>query len=121
MQVLLNLLSNAAKFCRPGAGEVTITLTVQPTELQVNVRDNGIGIAAEHHESIFEKFRQVGDTLTDKPQGTGSAADQPADHPASRAAASGSTAQAGRLFRLPCRLTPARPGRATRPRGHDPT
>jgi len=71
MQLLLNLLSNAAKFCQPGAGEVTITLTVRPTELQVDVRDNGIGIAAEHHESIFEKFRQVGDTLTDKPQGTG--------------------------------------------------
>jgi signal transduction histidine kinase len=30
-----------------------------------------VGIAAADHEIIFEKFRQVGDTLTGKPQGTG--------------------------------------------------
>jgi Na+/proline symporter/nitrogen-specific signal transduction histidine kinase len=70
-QVLLNLLSNAAKFCPPGTGEVKVTLTVRPDQLQVDVADNGIGIDPAHHESIFEKFRQVGDTLTDKPQGTG--------------------------------------------------
>jgi signal transduction histidine kinase len=35
------------------------------------VRDNGAGISAENQQIIFEKFRQVGDTLTDKPQGTG--------------------------------------------------
>jgi signal transduction histidine kinase len=70
-QVLLNLLSNAAKFCRPGQGRVSVTLQVRPREVQVDVVDNGIGIAPEDHASIFEKFRQVGDTLTDKPQGTG--------------------------------------------------
>ena len=71
MQVLLNLLSNAAKFCPSSDGEVTVRLTERPTELQVDVIDNGVGIDAADHESIFEKFRQVGDTLTDKPQGTG--------------------------------------------------
>ncbi len=35
------------------------------------VADTGIGIAPEDHERIFEKFHQVGDTLTDKPKGTG--------------------------------------------------
>jgi signal transduction histidine kinase len=70
-QVLLNLLSNAAKFCPAGNGQVRVTLTERAGELQVDVADNGIGIAPEHHEAIFEKFRQVGDTLTDKPQGTG--------------------------------------------------
>ncbi len=71
LQVLLNLLSNAAKFCPPGSGRVRLALSVDDQALRIDVVDNGIGIAAEHHESIFEKFRQVGDTLTDKPQGTG--------------------------------------------------
>ena len=35
------------------------------------VSDNGPGIKPEHQEIIVEKFRQVGDTLTEKPQGTG--------------------------------------------------
>jgi signal transduction histidine kinase len=35
------------------------------------VNDNGPGIDPRDHESIFEKFRQVGDTLTDRPHGTG--------------------------------------------------
>ncbi len=70
-QVLLNLLSNAAKFCRQGHGRVTLALHVRPREVQVDVIDNGIGIAPEDQAAIFEKFRQVGDTLTDKPQGTG--------------------------------------------------
>jgi signal transduction histidine kinase len=39
--------------------------------LQVNVHDNGAGVDAADHEIIFEKFRQVGDTLTGKPRGTG--------------------------------------------------
>jgi Na+/proline symporter/nitrogen-specific signal transduction histidine kinase len=71
MQVLLNLLSNAVKFCPAGRGEVRVQVQVRSDELQVDVADNGIGIDAGHHESIFEKFRQVGDTLTDRPQGTG--------------------------------------------------
>jgi signal transduction histidine kinase len=37
----------------------------------VDVADNGAGIAPSDHELIFEKFRQVGDTLTGKPEGTG--------------------------------------------------
>jgi signal transduction histidine kinase len=35
------------------------------------VRDNGVGIAKEDHKKIFERFRQAGDTLIGKPQGTG--------------------------------------------------
>jgi len=70
-QVLLNLLSNAAKFSPEGRGEVQVMLNVLPSSLRVDVKDNGIGIDPSYHEAIFEKFRQVGDTLTDKPQGTG--------------------------------------------------
>jgi signal transduction histidine kinase len=71
MQVMLNLLSNAMKFCNNRAGWVRVWLHVKNDCLQVDVSDNGPGIKAEDREIIFEKFRQVGDTLTDKPQGTG--------------------------------------------------
>ena len=70
-QVLLNLLANAVKFCTPGAGRVRVALSAAPDAVRVDVADNGIGIAPEHQGAIFEKFRQVGDTLTDRPQGTG--------------------------------------------------
>jgi signal transduction histidine kinase len=71
VQVMLNLLSNAVKFCRPVAGEVTIELFMEAEHARVNVRDNGIGISRENQDTIFEKFRQGGDTMTAKPQGTG--------------------------------------------------
>jgi signal transduction histidine kinase len=70
-QVLLNLLANAVKFCAPGSGRVRIALSAAADAVRVDVADNGIGIAPEHQGAIFEKFRQVGDTLTDRPQGTG--------------------------------------------------
>ena len=70
-QVLLNLLANAVKFCTPGAGRVRVALSAAGGAVRVDVADNGIGIAPEHQGAIFEKFRQVGDTLTDRPQGTG--------------------------------------------------
>lgn len=71
MQVLLNLLSNAGKFCRPECGEVEIIVDLKQNSICVGVRDNGIGISVDDQKVIFEKFRQAGDTLTDKPQGTG--------------------------------------------------
>jgi signal transduction histidine kinase len=39
--------------------------------LRVAVTDNGPGIRTEDQKIIFEKFRQAGDTMTEKPQGTG--------------------------------------------------
>jgi Na+/proline symporter/signal transduction histidine kinase len=71
IQVMLNLLSNAAKFCEPGKGRVEIALSEQARSLRVDVRDNGPGIDSEDHTVIFDKFRQVGDTLTGKPHGSG--------------------------------------------------
>ena len=70
-QVLLNLLSNAVKFCDSGRGRVEVALVEEGGWVRVDVRDNGRGISVEDQKIIFEKFRQVGDTLTEKPQGTG--------------------------------------------------
>ncbi len=67
-QVLLNLLSNAIKFCK---GWVSVQLHIEDHYLRVDVLDDGPGIVSENHNIVFEKFRQVGNTLTEKPQGTG--------------------------------------------------
>lgn len=69
IQVVINLISNAVKFT--DAGSVTCSAGLQNGELTVSVTDSGIGISPEDHPKVFEKFRQVGDTLTDKPKGTG--------------------------------------------------
>jgi len=70
VQVLINLISNAVK--STDAGRITCQASADPAGcVRVSVTDTGRGIAAEDHAAIFEKFRQVGDTLTDKPSGTG--------------------------------------------------
>ncbi len=71
MQVMMNLLSNASKFCDPKQGAVSVRLSAQDRAVRVDVADNGGGISKADQGVIFEKFRQVGDTMTDKPPGTG--------------------------------------------------
>jgi Na+/proline symporter/nitrogen-specific signal transduction histidine kinase len=71
IQVLLNLLSNAVKFCDQSDGRIEVTLTEEERALRVDVRDNGPGIAQGDEQKIFDKFVQSGDTLTNKPQGSG--------------------------------------------------
>jgi signal transduction histidine kinase/CheY-like chemotaxis protein/streptogramin lyase len=69
IQVVVNLLSNAVKFTN--AGTVTCSVFQKPGGIVVGITDTGIGIAPEDHDKVFEQFKQVGDTLTDKPKGTG--------------------------------------------------
>jgi signal transduction histidine kinase len=71
IQVLVNLLSNAAKFCAEKAGQVVVTAENQPEGLQISVADNGRGVPPENRQLIFEKFQQASTNLTDKPRGTG--------------------------------------------------
>ena len=69
IQVVINLISNAIKFT--DEGRVIIKAEVSGGELVVSVIDSGSGIKPEDQSLVFEKFKQVGDTMTDKPQGTG--------------------------------------------------
>ena len=71
IQVLLNLLSNAAKFCDAERGEVEIAVTLHEAAVRVDVRDNGPGIAEREQAVIFDKFRQGGDVQKHRQQGSG--------------------------------------------------
>jgi signal transduction histidine kinase/DNA-binding response OmpR family regulator len=70
IQVVVNLLSNAIKFTEHGS--VLCRIFRKDNEINVSITDTGIGIAKEDYAAVFEQFKQVGgDTLTDKPKGTG--------------------------------------------------
>lgn len=70
-QVVINLLSNAVKFVPGGSGRVAVRVAAEAGRVRVEVADNGPGLTAEECGTVFEKFRQGGNTLTGKPQGTG--------------------------------------------------
>jgi signal transduction histidine kinase/CheY-like chemotaxis protein len=61
-QVVGNLLQNAAKFTPPG-GRVVVSLSVANPDVEIRVRDTGIGIEAHQLERMFEPFAQVENTL----------------------------------------------------------
>lgn len=69
LQVLTNLIFNAVKFT--GHGQIVVRAERQDNFVRFSIRDSGVGIAEENWMKVFDKFKQVGDTLTDKPQGTG--------------------------------------------------
>ncbi len=69
-QVISNLLSNAIKFSHEGDG-VELCASAHDGCVEVSVSDHGIGVEPSEHQRIFDRFRQVGDTLTEKPRGTG--------------------------------------------------
>ena len=71
VQVMLNLLSNAVKFCPTHTGLVRVVAETAHGVVRVDVSDNGPGIRDQDREVIFEKFRQGGDTRTNRPSGTG--------------------------------------------------
>jgi GAF domain-containing protein/ActR/RegA family two-component response regulator/HAMP domain-containing protein len=72
-QVLLNLVSNAAKFTDEGSVTLSAFLTTEDDQLyiQVSVTDTGIGIAEKDMPLLFQAFQQLDDSLTRKVGGTG--------------------------------------------------
>jgi CheY-like chemotaxis protein len=71
IQVIINLISNSSKFTEQGSVKCVAYFDKETKEIVLQVIDSGIGIHPDYVDKVFEKFKQVGDTLTNKPQGTG--------------------------------------------------
>jgi len=74
LRMIRNLLGNAFKFSKAGeANRVSLSLKLDTTkeQLEVEVSDQGIGIAPEHHEAIFQEFFQVQSHARRAYEGTG--------------------------------------------------
>ena len=70
LQVLTNLLSNAAKFSSTG-DQVAITITRRNEQIRVTVTDNGLGISPKFRTHIFEEFAQADSSDRRRKGGTG--------------------------------------------------
>ncbi|MGX9962200.1 PAS-domain containing protein [Roseomonas sp. F4] len=69
-QLLVHLLSNAAKFT-PAGGRITLSAGVSSEGLAIRVADTGIGIASEDRDRVFEPFTQVDNSLSRRFHGSG--------------------------------------------------
>jgi CheY-like chemotaxis protein/anti-sigma regulatory factor (Ser/Thr protein kinase) len=68
-QILLNLLSNAVKFTEQG--EVVVTVRAHGEQLELEVRDTGIGLTEQGKSRLFQSFSQADSSTTRKYGGTG--------------------------------------------------
>lgn len=66
-QVLINLLSNAAKFTPSGSIKLAIAIDKQHQQLELSVSDTGCGIPSDKSDRVFERFEK----LNEYSQGTG--------------------------------------------------
>ncbi len=70
-QVLTNLIKNAMIAVEPQRGKIEITMEEKPSEIQISVKDNGMGIPQDKQKDLFKKFYQVDTTLTRERGGSG--------------------------------------------------
>ncbi|MBT4543628.1 MAG: response regulator, partial [Alphaproteobacteria bacterium] len=70
MQVMSNLLSNAAKFSPPGS-EVNISIDINGPLIRISIEDDGPGISEEFHDKIFQRFSQGDSSDSRRKGGTG--------------------------------------------------
>ncbi len=73
-RVLGNLISNGIKYADPskaGRSAVLVGLVRMPNYVRLDVLDNGIGIASEHWDAIFQPFVQIGNPERDREKGLG--------------------------------------------------
>ncbi len=73
-RVLSNLIANGIKYADPskaGRPTVIVGLVRMPNYVRIDVIDNGIGIAPEHWDAIFQPFVQIGNPERDREKGLG--------------------------------------------------
>ncbi len=70
-QVLTNLIKNSLTAVKSKTGVITIEAQDLPSEIIVNVKDNGVGIPLDKQKDLFKKFYQVDATLTRELGGSG--------------------------------------------------
>ena len=70
-QVVINVLSNAIKFSNTEGGEIWVHLYPQNGSACLEISDNGIGIATDKQDLIFDRFTQIHDAQLGKPKGSG--------------------------------------------------
>ena len=68
-RIITNLLSNAIKF-NIGKIYISVSLTVNRNDIEIKIKDNGIGISKNEINSIFEKFKQINNRLTKISEGS---------------------------------------------------
>lgn len=69
-QVVGNLIGNAIKYT-PEGGQIDVNLSTNNDFMTLTVSDNGIGIAPEHLQHVFDKFYRIKSEETEKISGTG--------------------------------------------------
>ncbi|WP_051624237.1 sensor histidine kinase [Clostridium akagii] len=69
-RVILNLLSNSVKFTPPG-GNIYVNIYDRNEKIVICVKDTGIGIPSDRHETIFDRFVQVDKSLSRNREGSG--------------------------------------------------
>ncbi len=70
-QVITNLIKNSLMVIEPEKGKIEISMKDLPQEIQISVKDNGIGIPIDKQGNLFKKFYQVDATLTREKGGSG--------------------------------------------------
>ncbi|HEY8910194.1 MAG TPA: response regulator [Desulfosporosinus sp.] len=68
-QIIINLLSNAIKYSEEGV--ITLSVEEKASDFCLKVEDEGVGIAPENLDNIFDEFRQIDGSYTRKIGGTG--------------------------------------------------
>jgi signal transduction histidine kinase len=68
--VLINLLGNAVKYT-PAEGRVIFRVNITDAQIEISVEDNGLGIAPDDLEKVFEKFYRSDDPRVQEQTGTG--------------------------------------------------
>jgi signal transduction histidine kinase len=69
-RIILNLLSNAIKFTNKG-GIISVNIYERADKIMISIKDTGIGIPDDKQIMIFERFRQVNETLIRNNEGSG--------------------------------------------------